>query len=279
MQNERTLREQIKADFGIDIPVTHGSGKQADPIFIAEHDAQKFAFYQSKLVGIICVTRNAQWRLLGKELHGDGGSVLEKFTIETIQLTEQEQISNVESFYFDVSAVSLDGKTSPVSGVVSPNESFFIPYEMGWLHLDGVTNNEVSAPGLGVSLAYNAPGIKATVYIYSKNLPVIPRDLSETIVQNEFIQANRDLLQNNPNVEAWPDPPTQNENLIRFYKTNAQGDGVTLVSLTTTDNNFVKIRLTWARDLLLDQIANHFVRCVLSYVGRGDSKELNSTTH
>lgn len=50
-------------------------------------------------------------------------------------------------------------------------------------------------PGLGQSIGYNAPGIAATVYLYTMGLTSVPDDVDAPALREHFEQACRDITQ------------------------------------------------------------------------------------
>ncbi len=55
------------------------------------------------------------------------------------------------------------------------------------------TDYETKSPGLGVSVAYDGPGITVTVYVYTMNMKFIPTGLNSLVLRDNFSQAVWDI--------------------------------------------------------------------------------------
>jgi hypothetical protein len=76
-----------------------------------------------------------------------------------------------------------------------------LPSQLGTLQRGKVTNNEMTSPGMGVTVAYGAPGIKATVFIYDLGVPNLQGDAQSRVLREHAEQSVRDVLQVNSDVE------------------------------------------------------------------------------
>lgn len=86
--------------------------------------------------------------------------------------------------------VAADAQTTqyrhPATGLIFPDS-------IAGILRGNVTDFEEKSPGLGVSVAYDRPGITATVYIYTLGLRSIPNDLSSPIFKNHLAQVIQDI--------------------------------------------------------------------------------------
>ena len=74
----------------------------------------------------------------------------------------------------------------PATGLVFPETLVEMP-------MVSLTDHEKNNPGLGVSIGYNAPGITATVYLYTLGLRSISGDLASPILKEHFNQVIQDI--------------------------------------------------------------------------------------
>ena len=116
-----------------------------------------------------------------------------------------------------------------------------------------VCDYEKTNAGLGFGIEYNIAGCKATIYIYDKQ-NIVPNDLDDELVVNEFNQALSDIFSFNEKVEL--------ETVIEPQKLDTKGIGFlfagyryadmdgeivnSLIFLTALLGSFVKVRLTFS---------------------------------
>ncbi len=129
------------------------------------------------------------------------------------------------------------------------------PRTLGGFDLRSVIDNEKSNPGLGVTLLYNAPGVKVSVFVYDHSQKNIPEGIDSSIIHREFSGAKGDIRQ------AYLDAQilVQEERLLvsgvpvlhsAFQLTTMRlGSRETVLShlyLTAKYGNFVKVRATYS---------------------------------
>jgi hypothetical protein len=196
MPEERiTVHDLLLRDWGTDLPIRGGSGSsREDPIIIiTTPDADTVAATHLLTLRGIGRGRRIFWRTVAHTLLGDPWPGIEQFQIETVQLTDTQQmtsqiITQTEDYYFDVSAMIAAQQRwlSPPVPVHHDVSGLAFPFEIGWLHFDSALDYESRSPGLGYSLLYGAPGIKATLYVYDLGLAAIPDDVADSVVRDEF---------------------------------------------------------------------------------------------
>lgn len=74
-----------------------------------------------------------------------------------------------------------------------PNSILEIPSNLGDLNKSKVIDNEPKYSGLGTTIYYNCPGIKATVYIYCMGIKIIPDGIESNVIQQAFDMAQADI--------------------------------------------------------------------------------------
>jgi hypothetical protein len=128
------------------------------------------------------------------------------------------------------------------------------PPTLGSLNLRSVTELEKTHPGLGISLLYDTPGVKAHVFVYNRLLRNIPDGVDSTLVRKEFAEAKGNIAQ------VYPDarPRTQDARVLvqgiptlhsEFEYTDVTGFRervFSLLYLTGRNGNFVKARVTYS---------------------------------
>jgi len=198
--------------------------------------------------------RGVLWRTLGRTPLKQKGISLEQVKIESKTVGESEIVTQRSNYYFDVSLAAPDGTPLPSAvGWQHKETRLIMPYEIGWLHFDSSTDNEALAPGLGHSLAYGAPGIKATIYIYDKGRSDILKDVSGSIVKGEFNSAVSDLMKLHPKAVALGDLSYKGS---MVYKKFLIDQDLSIVAMALRAGKFVKLRMTFVNDPDLADLAD-----------------------
>ena len=246
-QNRIELRSLVQRDCGLNLNIAGGfGGSPNDPIVVNSLDPLEVASTEMLILRCIGRGRSILWRTLsGKPIESDG-KWLAQVKIETKEINSTEIVRQRENYYFDVSAADpKHGGLSLAPGFIDPKAGLTLAYEIGWLHLDGVTNNEPKHPGLGYSLSYGAPGIKATIFVYDLENSIISSDLDQRIAKTEFTSAVSDMLEINPKYR--PIGPVASNGAMLRQDFHEAGDK-SIVALAVVKNRFVKIRLTATAD-------------------------------
>ena len=175
-------------------------------IVVASHPADASLTEMLVLRGI-GKGRGILWRTLKRTHLKHEGMSLEQVKIETKAVSDAEIITQRENYYFDVGHATPDGRPLPTAiGYRHSRTGIVLPYEIGWLHFQSVTDNEPVTPGFGQTIAYGAPGIKATVYVYDKGRSDIPKDVSASLVKDALKSAVSDMMTVNPKAKALEAP-------------------------------------------------------------------------
>ena len=97
------LRELLKRDFGIDFPISGGTGNSRDnPIVIARQVPNDYTAVEYGILRCLGVGRRVQWRIKQQTLISHGDRMLDQVKIEIIETTETEIITQTENYYFDI---------------------------------------------------------------------------------------------------------------------------------------------------------------------------------
>ncbi|MGW8122232.1 hypothetical protein ACV07N_06185 [Roseivirga echinicomitans] len=97
------IRELLKEDFGVDLPISGGLGNSIDnPVIIERTGINDYVGTEHSFLKYIGLARGIEWKLIQQELLEDDGRTLDKIKIETKQLTSKEVITQIENYYFDI---------------------------------------------------------------------------------------------------------------------------------------------------------------------------------
>lgn len=261
-----SLRDLLKRDFGYDLKISGGVGQsRSDSIVVSASDPADAAVTEMLVLRGIGKGRGILWRSLARTPLKHEGMSLEQVKVETKAVSDAEIITQRENYYFDVGAATLDGGFLPTAiGYRHARTGLVLPYEIGWLHFDSVTDNEPVAPGLGQSIAYGAPGIKATVYVYDRRGDIL-KDVGATDVKDEFSAAISDLMRLNANARALGDAT---ENGVMIHQKFVIGEDYSVVALAVRGGKFVKLRITFVQDPLLVELVDQSLAAFQDVVAR-----------
>jgi hypothetical protein len=242
-ESARNLHAMLKRDFSVDLPIAGGMGHSADdPIIVTAADPLEAAAIETAVLCCIGKGRGVLWRTLARTSVERGGEWREQVKIETKQLMPTKIVIQRENYYFDV-AVADPGHQGlpPAPSFIDPKTGLKLAHEIGWLHLEGVTDNEAATIGLSYSLAYGAAGMKATVFVYDRGLASITDRVDSEIPESEFASAISDVVEVHPEYRAIG-PAALNGTLLRQDFRTAREQSI--VALAVSRRRFVKVRLT-----------------------------------
>ncbi len=99
-----TLKEILKLDFGVELPISGGYGNSIEtPIIIHRTDINDYVRTEYFILNCLGKGRKIKWKILKQELLSHNDKNIDKIKIETIQTTEFEIITQIENYYFDIS--------------------------------------------------------------------------------------------------------------------------------------------------------------------------------
>jgi hypothetical protein len=258
------IRNLLKKDFGLDLNIAGGTGQSADdPIVVkssSESEASKTEFLVLRGLG---KGRGIHWRSLGTAIVSSSpGSIIQR-KIETKDARPEQVISQVENYYFRRSEAP-PSSSPPYADFIAHNDqtiSVEFPYELSWLHFGELVDYESRQPGMGYSLAYNAPGIKATVYVY----PIADDSLS---YMSELTRARSDIERmygENAIQHEWKIQDRKDHVLYYFIPSN-EPSSISFILISIRQGHFIKVRCTFVDDPLLREVSNDFSESLVTLI-------------
>lgn len=98
-----TLKELLKNNFGMDLPISGGTGNSIDnPIIIHKKGINDYVGTEHVILRCLGVGRNVEWKMIGQRLLSYNDRRIDQIKIETKQETANEIITQVENYYFDI---------------------------------------------------------------------------------------------------------------------------------------------------------------------------------
>lgn len=97
------IKNLLLKDFGIDLPISGGFGDSIDnPIIIHREGINDYVGTENDVLKFLAQGRRVEWEKIGQSLLSQNGRNIDKIKIKTVQITNDEIISQVENFYFDI---------------------------------------------------------------------------------------------------------------------------------------------------------------------------------
>ncbi|MDP3259705.1 MAG: hypothetical protein Q8M34_03845 [Thermodesulfovibrionales bacterium] len=139
-----------------------------------------------------------------------------------------------------------------------PATGLIFPDSVAGIVRGDVTDFEGKNPGLGVSVAYDRPGITVTLYIYTFGFKSIPSDLSSPALRTHFAQVMQDIYE----VEKRGYYKFVNKTAegITFLRTDKTGPQALFASFSYVQNGIERL----SRVYLLGH-KQHFVKIRFTY--------------
>ncbi|MBN9601094.1 MAG: hypothetical protein J0G28_15660 [Afipia sp.] len=247
-----TIREALKADFGIDVLIRGGSGRIADPFVIEPCSSRYATRTQLNLLRGLGRGRQELWRLLESEAVPEVVSTIQKLRIETVAFTQDQIVSEVRSLYFDVSHVDgTPDASAPLIEWSDPRIAFCAPSQIGWLHFDGTIDNSQGDAILDTSLLYSALGAKAAIYIYGAADGRMEGASSSEIRERELQLVCNQVLAAHPDAKTpWPVHVAEPFVLQHFLI----GEDMSIAGIAMLGSHCLKLRLTYSDDLKMREL-------------------------
>ena len=97
------LKELLKKDFGVDLPISGGVGNSIDnPIVIHLAKFNDYVGTEYSVLECIGKGRGIEWKIVEQGLLSHRDKKIDKVKIETIELTVDSKITQIENYYFDI---------------------------------------------------------------------------------------------------------------------------------------------------------------------------------
>ncbi len=102
-EEEMNLRALLKDDFGIDFPISGGTGNSIDnPIIIHKAIPNDYVGVEYDIIKCIGIGRRIQWKTIGQALMTHNNKSIDQIKIEVTEKTETEIVTTIENYYFDI---------------------------------------------------------------------------------------------------------------------------------------------------------------------------------
>lgn len=200
MSDTETLHDFLLRDFEIDLPIHGGTGNKASPVVVTSPTLQEAVDVQMQVLRCLGIGRRIAWRVIEQEVVQSADKTV-RVGIETIRFTEWEVEIQRESCYFVLDALRPEVTACRLPmppGFSDLRSGITLPYQLGWVHLESVTDNEPQFSGLGSTVYFGGLAIKATVYVYaSTDPPPTDANVESDRVIEEFRRAVIDALRIN----------------------------------------------------------------------------------
>ena len=129
------------------------------------------------------------------------------------------------------------------------------PKHLGTFTLNSVVNDEKEIPGQGTALLYEAPGVKASVFVYDLGMKHIESGIDSKAVRDEFLKTSGDVRTVHPdaqNLDSSKNLTVSGIPLLHVafqYVESEPGSRDIVFSnlyITAKNGNFILIRTTYS---------------------------------
>jgi len=254
------LKKILQESQGVSLNIDGGMGqKETDPIHLLDDGAGSASQTLFLTLRAIGRSRGVLWKTLSLERIGiQLECSIYRVRLEVILVTQEEEIKTVEAYYFKASYSDHENAVLSRPMICDPRLPFVVPYELGWIHFDQIRDLEIQESGLGQSLAYGAPGIKVTIFQYNRE------QMSASDVHKlEFLDANKQFLSANPSAVRVADRQGFSEIYLSWYSLN---DYLSVVGVAIVRGCFLKIRITYICDPILDRVVVESLSALNSFI-------------
>jgi hypothetical protein len=273
-------REQIRRDFGLDLPVGKGgTGRRDDALVILAADPHVVAMTQMLVLRCAGMALGRSWRVRRRTPLDAPWSDVDQVQIEIVELTDEQIVTTLINCYFDVGAMARATPDlgeerrllAPAAYIDRPSGIVF-PYQLGWLHFDEVEDYAPARPDLGRLLGYTSPCVIGSVYVYDKGIGRFPATFDAGFLAPEFDTAVSEVMQVRDNVVLSGGRTVERSTGGIAYLRQDFTIGEDLLSalaLAAAGGHYVKVRSTWRREMPFDDIGNEFIDAVYDLTSSG----------
>jgi hypothetical protein len=236
------LRDLLLKDFGLDLPIAGGSGRNAqDPIVMDTDSLFDAIEAQDSLAACLFGGPEHQWRLVGKQADS-ARPWIECCHYEIRFIDGERLVAEPRQLWFDLRRLKLTpGRTTPACGVpLGERFGFGLPAQFGWLHFVQMSPSSTEAGGLKLDYASRQTQVALTLY------PAAGDQASESGLQAEMDRAMAALRTEFPGLQ----PVSENKNVNLRYASFDAGRQFSALALTRYRGHYCHIRMTMAESAI-----------------------------
>lgn len=100
-----TIKELIKLDFGIDLPIKGGNGNSIDNPVVIEYDKgiNDYVYYMHTYVSCLCKGRNLiDWKIIKQSLINHKDRKIDQIKFTYVEYENRQKYIVTENYYFDI---------------------------------------------------------------------------------------------------------------------------------------------------------------------------------
>ena len=98
-----SLKEPLKSVFGKEFPISGGLGNSIDtPIILDKDGSSDYVSTEYTLLQYIGALRGVTWKRIGQALMEHNGRYIDQIKTETVKTNEEQVITQIENYYFDI---------------------------------------------------------------------------------------------------------------------------------------------------------------------------------
>ena len=98
-----TLKETLNNAFGKEFPISGGLGNSINtPIILDKDGPSDYVGTEYTLLQYIGALREVTWKRIEQSLMEHNGRYIDQIKIETVKTTDEQVITQIENYYFDI---------------------------------------------------------------------------------------------------------------------------------------------------------------------------------
>ena len=271
-QAKTDIKSLLRENFGIFVNISEGIGLRDDPFVVLDKNPIDALATELQVLRGVGMGRRAAWRVSEKVSFCESARIVDKLTLEIRWPGEDKAEVATVSYYFDISASGLSIEHSNFIAYKEPKSKLALPFSLGWLHFNNVSDHEAKQPGSGCGIGYGTYGVKCNLFVYDKCLDRISSSPTDLDIQYEFEYARRDISEYYASVKPICSPAV----VANFIETKLLvDDELSYLGVGAIANKFVKYRITCFAHPFHDRIANESKQYLMHLIEHHRAKSLH----
>lgn len=230
------LRDLLLKDYGLDLPIAGGSGRNAEDPIVIDTDSLYLAIEaQDSIAACLFGGPQHQWRLVAKR-PDPVRPQLECCHYEIRFIDGEQLVAEPRQLHFDTRRLQLPaGRSTPACGfALGERFGFGLPAQFGWLHFERMAPSPSEPAGLQLNYGARQTAVELTVY------PATEGPITEAGLQAEMERALAALQAEFPGLVTASENKSAN---LRYASFDA-GRRFSALALTSYRGHYCRIRLT-----------------------------------
>lgn len=267
------LKDMLHESSGILLNISGGMGQsETDPIVLMDQSMSGCSHTLALTLRCIGKSRGVLWKALAIDYIQTAKSSLYRAKLKVLFVTQEEVVTTLENYYFSIECPAHDSDTLSLPVISDPRLPIGMPYELGWLHFDSLSDLEVDALGSGQSLAYGAPGIKGTFFQFNPVATEANNRNSEHRLNSLFDKSVSDFFQFSP--AALSHNANFNIRSLKLACFRSNYD-ISVIGLARIESCIFKVRISYFDDPILEDLVSQTLMALEDLLSNASSPSIS----